>query len=67
MKVELIISKERVPYIIQELGKDRVTVSNHSEDSDRIYFEMTSQLDVLFVFHAGIRFGQEMMAQAFTK
>jgi hypothetical protein len=66
MKVELIISKERVPYILEEF-KDRVTVSDYDKDSDSVCFEITSQLDVLYVFHAGIRFGQETMAQAFTK
>jgi len=67
MQVELIISKDRIPYIIEELGKDKVAVSDYNEDSDRIQFEMTSVLDILFVFHAGIKCGQKSMSDAFLR
>jgi hypothetical protein len=64
MKVELFISKDRVPYIVKELGADRVTVTEHNEAQDMIEFEMTSQLDVLHMFHAGIQCGSASMANA---
>lgn len=64
MKVELCITKERVPYIIKELGADRVTVSEHSEDQDVINFELESMLDVLHMFHAGIQCGSASMSRA---
>lgn len=64
MKVELFISKDRVPYIVRELGADRVTVSEHKEGVDTIEFEMISQLDVLHMFHAGIQCGSASMANA---
>jgi hypothetical protein len=67
MKIELCISKDRVPYIVDFLGKDRVTVSEHNEEQDQINFELRSQLDVLHMFHAGIKCGSESMAKAFTK
>jgi hypothetical protein len=67
MKIELCISKDRVPYIIEEFGADRVTVSEYNEEQDKIEFELTSQLDVLFMFHAGIRCGSENMAKALIK
>jgi hypothetical protein len=62
MKVELIISKDRVPFIVEELGQERVTVSSYNEDSDRVKFEVTSVIDILYVFHAGVKCGQESMS-----
>jgi len=67
MNIELFISKDRVPYIVNELGADRVTVSEHDEDQDMISFELNSQLDVLYMFHAGIRYGSDSMAKALIK
>ena len=67
MKVELFISKDRVPYIVNELGTDRVTVSEYNEDQDTVSFELTSQLDVLYMFHAGLRCGSDSMAKALSK
>ena len=67
MKVELIISKNRVPYIVNELGKDRVIVSELNEDQDMIKFEADSQLDFLYLFHAGISYGSESMSRALIK
>jgi hypothetical protein len=67
MKIELCISKDRVPYIIEEFGANRVVVSEYDEEQDKIEFELTSQLDVLFMFHAGIRCGSENMAKALIK
>ncbi len=67
MEVELIISKDRVPFIVEELGQERVTVSNFNEDSDRIKFKMTSVIDVLYVFHAGVKCGQESMSDIILK
>jgi hypothetical protein len=67
MKVELFISKDRVPYIVKELGEDRVTISEYNEDQDMINFELNSQLDVLYMFHAGVRFGSDSMAKALIR
>ena len=67
MNVELFISKDRVPYIIKEIGADRVTVSEYNEDQDMISFELTSQLDVLYMFHAGVRCGSDSMAKALSR
>jgi hypothetical protein len=67
MKIELFISKDRVSYIVKEIGADRVVVSEHNEDQDMIKFELTSQLDVLYMFHAGVRCGSDSMAKALSK
>jgi hypothetical protein len=67
MKIELCISKDRIPYIVDFLGADRVTVSDYNEDQDLITFELTSQLDVLYMFHAGVRCGSDNMAKALIR
>ena len=66
-KVELCISKDRVPYIVNEFGADRVTVSEYKDDQNLVTFEINSQLDVLYMFHAGIRCGSDNMAKALSK
>jgi hypothetical protein len=67
MKVELFVTKERVPYIVNELGADRITVTEHNGDQDQINFELDSQIDLLHMFHAGIRFGSDTMADALIR
>jgi len=66
-KVELCISRDRVPYIVNEFGADRVTVSEYKDDQNLVTFEINSQLDVLYMFHAGIRCGSDNMAKALSK
>ena len=67
MKIELFISKDRVPYIVDFLGTDRVTVSEYNADQDMVSFELDSQLDLLHMFHAGIRCGSDSMSKALSK
>jgi hypothetical protein len=66
MKVELCITKDRVPYIIEELGADRVTVSEYNIEQKLITFEVDSQMDLLMMFHAGIKCGREAMFKTFS-
>jgi len=68
MNVELFISKDRVPYIIEALGVDRVIVEKLDDgNQDLIKFEMNSTLDLLHMFHAGIRCGGEYMAKTLIR
>ena len=67
MKVELFITKDRVSYIVDELGADRVTVSEYDATQDRVIFELDSAIDVLCMFHAGFRCGSDSMAKVFIK
>ena len=67
MNIELIISKDRIPYIVEALGTEKVTVSEYDKDQDRINFELGSQLDALYLFHAGLRCGSDSMANALMK
>ena len=67
MKVELFISKDRVPYIVENLGADRVVITEHEGDQDMISFELGSSIDLLHMFHAGISYGSDSMAKALIK
>ena len=67
MKIELCITKDRVPYIVGELGADRVTVSEYNETQDTVSFELDSPMDILCMFHAGIRCGSDSMGKALSK
>jgi len=67
MKIELCITKDRIPYIVEMLGTDRVVVSDYNEDQDLITFEVDSQMDLLHMFHAGIRCGSDSMGKALTR
>ena len=66
MKIELCITRDRVPYIVKEFGADRVVVSNYNIDQDLIVFEVDSQMDFLMMFHAGVRCGSDAMGKALT-
>jgi hypothetical protein len=69
MIVELFVSKSRIPYIIEEMGADRVIVEklNDSSDQDLIKFEISNPIDLLHIFHAGIRYGSDSMAKTLIK
>ena len=67
MKAELFITKDRVPYVVAELGEDKVTVVEHDGDQDLITIEVVGTLDLLHMFHAGIRFGSDTMADALIR
>jgi hypothetical protein len=67
MKVELFITKDRVPFIVDELGANRVTVSEYNEEQDMVSFELNSHLDALYLFHAGFRCGSDSMSKVFVK
>ena len=66
MKVELCITRDRVPYIVEELGADRVTVTMYNVDQDLITFESGGQMDFLCMFHAGVKCGSDKMGKALT-
>jgi hypothetical protein len=67
MKVELFISKDRVSYIVENLGADRVVITKHDGDQDMISFELGNSIDLLHMFHAGIQYGSDSMAKALIR
>ena len=67
MKAELFITKERIPYVIAELGEGRVTILESGVDQDLVSLEVISSLDLLHMFHAGIKYGSDSMAKTLIK
>jgi hypothetical protein len=58
MLITLAILRGRVPYIVDALGADRVTVKERFDQVDEISFETADiESDFLIMFHAGIRCG----------
>jgi len=59
MLITLAISRDRVPYILDELGTDRVTVKETPDSTtDEISFYTNGGAsDCLSLFHAGIKCG----------
>ena len=55
MTVELFTSKERVPCIQKILG-DKVVIVEEKDDV-KIQITLTSGIDALCLFHAGVDFG----------
>jgi hypothetical protein len=69
MKVEFFVSKDRVSYIVESLGVDRVVVTKLDDGGphDMVSFELDGSVDVLRMFHAGVQCGSDSMAKALTK
>ncbi len=67
MKIELAISKNRVPYLVKGLGEKLIEVKEYSDDQDLIIFEVNDGMDILSIFHAGINFGSDSMRNAVVR
>ena len=57
MEVQLIIFKDRIPYIIECFGENKVSIYKYSDDRIKIIFKLENNIDVLHLFHAGVRCG----------
>jgi len=67
MRVSLLITKDRVKYIVEQFGADRITVVKKEEPVDQIFdtvdeviFEMNYTIDFLTMFHAGVECGMAL-------
>jgi hypothetical protein len=59
---KIITAKERSKYIVEELG-DKVIIENYDDESDRVTFVNFTDLDLLLVLHAGIRYGHDSLKE----
>ena len=69
MKAEIFMHPERLAYLKEEL-KDKVTLTGDVDEEtgqQRVAIEITSDTDLLFIFHAGVRYGLDKMQAVFTK
>ena len=50
------ISPDRVPYLVQQLG-DKINILGEDQGLIKVSITISSDIDVLYVFHAGTRVG----------
>jgi hypothetical protein len=61
MIYEFVMMKDRVPYLVNELG-DKVTVGeDYKEDMSIVHVNVERGSDLVNIFHAGIRLGLDAM------
>jgi hypothetical protein len=58
-----ITDKDRAQAIVTVL-EDKVTVEPYDDESDRVIFTNVTNLDLLLLFHAGIKYGHGSLAKA---
>jgi hypothetical protein len=56
-----ITDKDRAQAIVNEL-EDKVIVEPYDDESDRVTFTNVTNLDLLILFHAGIKYGHTKLA-----
>lgn len=68
MKAEIYMHSDRLAYLQDEL-KDKVTILSQPDESSqqKISIEITTDTDLIFIFHAGVRYGLDKMQAVFTK
>jgi hypothetical protein len=57
IKCDLVISNDRIACLQKNLGKENITVEYYEPDYSKVKFEVKDQMDVLYIFHAGIDAG----------
>ncbi len=63
MTYELVVLKERVQYLVDELGDRIVVGEDWMVDMVQIKITINTSTDLLDVFHAGVRHGIDIMKQ----
>ena len=64
MIYEFVMLKERAPFLVKELG-DKVTIGeDYKNDMIHISVNIESSTDLLSFFHAGIKYGMEVMSSS---
>ena len=68
MKAEIFMYEDRLAYLKEEL-EDKVTLLGEPDPlgQQKISIEITSDTDLIFIFHAGVRYGLDKMQAVFTK
>ncbi len=64
MIYEFVMLKERAPFLVKELG-DKVTIGeDYKNDMIHVSVNIESSTDLLSFFHAGIKYGMEVMSSS---
>lgn len=60
-ELSILVLKERIEFIKQQLSKDEVTVSEYEDDSFfKVVFNKIDNFTLLSLFHAGIKCGVKL-------
>lgn len=63
MIYEFVMFKDRVPFLVKELG-DKVTIGeDHKDDFVHVSVNIESGGDLLPIFHAGIKYGMKVFGK----
>jgi hypothetical protein len=54
IKCNLVIANDRIACLQKNLGKENITVEYYEPNYSMVKFEVKDQMDVLYIFHAGI-------------
>jgi hypothetical protein len=57
MNCEIIVFKDRVPYLVKELGDAITVVREWDKDMELLSVNLKDDTDVIKFFHAGINYG----------
>ena len=63
MIYEFVMLKERVPFLVKELGYKATIGEDHKEDFVHVTVNIESGGDLLPIFHAGIKYGMEVFGK----
>jgi hypothetical protein len=66
MKAEIFMYEDRLAYLKEEL-QDKIILLGEPDESgqQKISIEITSDTDLIFIFHAGVRYGLDKMQAVF--
>ena len=67
MKAEIFMHPERLAYLKEEL-QDKVTLIGELDEKSgqqKIAIEITNDSDLLYIYHAGVRYGLDAMQAVF--
>jgi len=61
MIYEFVMMKDRAPFLVKELGDKATVVEDYKEDMVIISVNIENGGDLLQIFHAGIKYGIDML------
>lgn len=56
----IFIKKKHIPFIQDEMGKDKINILHGDDDSVKVEIILTNDMDVLNLFYAGIKYGSDL-------
>ena len=63
MTYKIVVLKERVSFLVEELGKNITAGEDWSDDMVTVELNVNYNTDIIDIFHAGVRYGMKMMME----